>query len=82
VPPLHQLLRNTPARELERALLGDGFELRRQTRTGGRIYAHADGRTAVVHYHHGSDTLPRGTLASVLAAVEWTEEDARRLGLL
>ena len=79
---LTHLLRNTSVRELERALLRDGFELRRQTRTGGRFYAHPDGRMTVIHPHHSSDRLTRKTLASVLGATHWTEDDGRRLGLL
>jgi predicted RNA binding protein YcfA (HicA-like mRNA interferase family) len=74
-------LRNTSVRNLERALLRDGFLLRRQ-KGNGRFYAHPDGRLTDIHYHHANDTLPRGTLASVLAATRWTEADARRLGLL
>ena len=79
---LLHLLRNLPVNQLIRALERDGFVLRRSTRTGGRIYAHPDGRLTVVHYHHGSDTLPRRTLKSVLEAIGWTQNDARRLGLL
>jgi len=79
---LVHLLRNASVRDLERALLSDGFALRRQTRTGGRFYTHDDGRATVIHYHHSSDTLPRGTLRSVPAATRWIEDDARRLGLL
>jgi predicted RNA binding protein YcfA (HicA-like mRNA interferase family) len=79
---LVHLLRNLPVSQLIRGLERDGFTLRRSTRTGGRIYAHPDGRLTVVHYHHGSDTLPRKTLKSVLDAVGWNEADARRLGLI
>lgn len=79
---LVHLLRNLPVSQLIRALERDGFTLRRSTRTGGRIYVHPDGRLTVVHYHHGSDTLPRKTLKSVLDAIGWTQDDARRLGLL
>ena len=79
---LLHLLRNLPVNQLIRALERDGFALRRSTRTGGRIYAHPDGRLTVVHYHHGSDPLPRRTLKSVLEAIGWTQNDARRLGLL
>ncbi len=79
---LLHLLRNLPVNQLIRALERDGFSLRRSTRTGGRIYADPDSRLTVVHYHHGSDTLPRRTLKSVLEAAGWTENDARRLGLL
>ena len=78
---LVHLLRNTPVRELVSALRRDGFVLERETRTGGRIYSHADGRLTVIHYHHGSDTLTRKTLRSVLGATRWTVEDVRRLGL-
>jgi predicted RNA binding protein YcfA (HicA-like mRNA interferase family) len=67
---------------LEHALLLDGFVLARQTRTGGRFYKCDDGRRTVIHFHRGSDTLPPGTLGFVLAATRWTEDDARRLGLL
>jgi len=78
---LVHLLRNTPVRELVSALRRDGFVLERETRTGGRIYSHPDGRLTVVHYHHGSDTLTRRTLRSVLEATRWTLEDIRRLRL-
>ena len=74
-------LRNTPVRELVSALKKDGFMLERETRTGGRIYGHADGRIVVIHYHHGGDTLTRKTLQQVLAATRWAEADLQRLGL-
>jgi len=74
-------LRNTPVRELISALKRDGFTLERQTRTGGRIYAHPDGRIAVIHYHRGSDTLTRKTLESLLQGTRWTEDDLRRIDL-
>lgn len=76
---LLHLLRNASVRDLERALLRDGFVLKRK---GPIIYRHPDGRVTVIHYHHGSDRMKRGTLGGVLAAVGWTVEDARRLGLI
>jgi predicted RNA binding protein YcfA (HicA-like mRNA interferase family) len=79
---LVRLLRNTPVRDLERALIRDGFALRREARGGGRIYAHPDGRTTAIHIHHGNQPLKRGTLGSFLASVGWTEDDLRRLRLL
>ena len=82
VSELLHLLRNTPVRELVTALRRDGFLLERETRTGGRIYSHPDGRITVIHYHHGSDRLTRRTLRSVLQAASWTLEDARRLDLI
>jgi len=76
------LLRNTPVRELIAALRRDGCSSERQTRAGGRIYGHPDGRRTIIHYHTGSDTLTRKTLRSVLQATRWTEDNLRRLGLL
>ena len=49
LPALVHLLRNTPVRELVSALRRDGFVLERETRTGGRIYSHPDGRLTVIH---------------------------------
>ena len=80
--PLVHLLRHTAVRELTAALRRDGFSLECQTRTGGRIYSHPDGRLTNIHYHSGSDTLTRKTLRSVLQATRWTENDLRRLGLV
>lgn len=76
------LLRNTPVRDLIRALEREGFSLDRAGATGARIYRHPDGRRAVIHYHHGGDTLTRKTLRSVLRAVGWNEDDLRRLDLV
>ena len=75
-------LRNVPVRDLISALERDGFGLRRNTRTGARVYSHPDGRMAVVHYHRGGDTLPRGTLGDLVGGTQWNEDDLRRLGLL
>jgi predicted RNA binding protein YcfA (HicA-like mRNA interferase family) len=36
----------------------------------------------VIHYHHGGDTLPIGTLRQILEATRWTDEYVRRLGLI
>lgn len=75
-------LKNTKVCDLVSALERDGFTLRRSTLTGGRIYAHPDGRLTVVHFHKGSETLPIGTLKSIVQAVQWNEADAKRLGLM
>lgn len=79
---LTHLLRNTPVRELINTLRKDGFSLERETRTGGRIYSHPDGRITVIHYHHRSDTLTRKTLRSVLEATHWTKDDLKRLDVI
>jgi len=78
---LLQPLRNTPVRQLIAALERDGFIYRR-SKGSGRVYRHPDGRRVVIHYHHGGDTLPLGTLRNVLAGARSTEADAKRLGLL
>ena len=80
-PGLVHLLRNTPVRELIRALERDGFSFRRG-RGSGEVYRHLYGRRVVVHYHASSETLPPGTLRSVLSGARWTQEDASRLGLI
>lgn len=79
---LVHLLRNTPVRELMRALERDAFFVQRKTRTGGFVYKHQDGRQTHIHFHHGGDTLDRKTLANIVRTAGWTEEDLRRLGLI
>lgn len=74
-------LRNTPVRKLIRALEQDGFMYRR-AKGSQRVYRHPDGRRVVIHYHHGGDSLPMGTLRQIIEATRWTEEDLRHLGLL
>lgn len=79
---LVHLLRNTPLRKLISAVEKDGFSLKRETRTGERIYAHPDGRIVLVHYHRSGANLTRKTLESVLRATRWTENDLKRLMLI
>jgi predicted RNA binding protein YcfA (HicA-like mRNA interferase family) len=75
---LVHLLRRTPVRELIAALSRNGFLRERETRTGGWIYAHPDGRLTSINSHSRSDTLPRKTLRSVLHGTRWTEDDLGR----
>jgi predicted RNA binding protein YcfA (HicA-like mRNA interferase family) len=74
-------LKNTPVKELIRALERDGFQYTRR-KGSQRVYRHPDGRRVVIHYHHAKDTLPPGTLKSFLDGTQWDEEDLRRLALL
>ncbi len=74
-------LKNTPARELIRALERDGFKYKRR-KGSQRVYRHPDGRRVVIHYHHAKDTLPPGTLSNFLDGTRWDEDDLRRLGLV
>jgi predicted RNA binding protein YcfA (HicA-like mRNA interferase family) len=75
------ILRNTPVKELIRALEQDGFQYKRR-KGSQRVYRHPDGRRVVIHYHHPKDTLPPGTLQSFLDGTRWTEDDLKRLGLI
>lgn len=75
-------LRNTTAKKMIRALERSGFVRVRSTQSGSHIYKHLDGRMTVVHYHNGSDTFTRKTLASILEATRWNEEDVKNAGLL
>lgn len=79
---LIQLLRNVPIRLLIKAIERDGFTRKRKTKAGSLIYSHPDGRMVVVHYHVGSDTLPRGMLKSFLEGTGWDEDDLTRLQLI
>lgn len=79
---LVHILRNVTVRILIRAVERDGFVLRRTTQTGGHIYVHPDTRRVVIHYHHGSDTLTRKTLKSILEGTGWTEQDLKRLNII
>ena len=74
-------LKNTPVRELIRALEQDGFQYRRR-KGSQRVYRHSDGRRVVIHYHHAKDTLPPGTLQSLLNGTKWKEDDIKRLALI
>lgn len=72
--------RGLTAKKLVRALLTDGFTLRR-TRGSHRIYRHEDGRRVIVAYHRLGDSIPVGTLQAILADAGWSEHDLVRLGL-
>jgi predicted RNA binding protein YcfA (HicA-like mRNA interferase family) len=74
-------LKNTPVRELIRALERDGFQYKRR-KGSQRVYRHPDGRRVVIHYHHAKDTLPLGTLKSFLEGTKWNEDDIRRLEIV
>jgi predicted RNA binding protein YcfA (HicA-like mRNA interferase family) len=75
------ILRNTPVKELIRALEQDGFQYKRR-KGSQRVYRHPDGRRVIIHYHHAKDTLPPGTLQSFLNGTKWNEGDLKRLGLI
>jgi predicted RNA binding protein YcfA (HicA-like mRNA interferase family) len=74
-------LKNTPVRELIKALEQDGFRYRRR-KGSQRVYRHPDGRRVVIHFHHAKDTLPLGTLQSFFIGTKWNEDDFTRLKLI
>jgi len=74
-------LKNTPIRDLIRALEQDGFQYTRR-KGSQRVYRHPDGRRVVVHYHHAKDTLPPGTLRSFIQGTKWDEADLKNLNLI
>ena len=74
-------LKNTPVRELIRALQQDGFSYTRR-KGSQRVYRQPDGRRVIVHYHHAKVTLPPGTLQSFLDGTKWNEDDLKRLRLI
>jgi len=75
------LLRNTPVKEIIRALEKDGFLYRRR-KGSQRVYRHPDGRRVILHYHHAKDTLPPGTLQNFLQGTQWNLDDLKRLKLI
>jgi predicted RNA binding protein YcfA (HicA-like mRNA interferase family) len=74
-------LRSLPVRKLVQALEREGCVFRR-VKGSQRLDRHPDGRRVVLHYHHGRDTLPIGTLKQIIEAARWTQEDLHRLGLI
>jgi predicted RNA binding protein YcfA (HicA-like mRNA interferase family) len=75
-------LRSLTAREIVRALLGDGFKLKAQ-RGSHQRYHHTDGRRVTVPYHGSGGTFVPKTLRSIIEEqARWTEDDLKRLKLV
>lgn len=63
-------------REIDRFLIGLGFQRKRQS--GSHVfYAHPDGKTTVVPKHPGKD-IGRGLLRQILADVELSPKEFLR----
>ena len=73
--------KNITAGLLVRALLKDGFVLRKK-QGKGRTYRHPDGRTVRVHFHHSGQTFPPGTREKMIQDAGWTIDDLKRLKLI
>ena len=77
----YRRLRTLTAREIIRALIQDGFYLRRQ-RGSHQRYQHSDGRRVTVSFHKASDTFPPATLRAIIERqARWSPEDIERLNL-
>ena len=78
----YRRLRTVTAREIVRALIQDGFRLRRQ-RGSHQRYQHADGRRVTVSFHKASDTFPSATLRTMIEQqARWSQVDLERLSLI
>lgn len=66
--------------EIVTAILRDGFAVED---TAGAIhgYRHPDGRRVTIHYHPKKSYRPN-LLKALLADLEWSERDMRRLKLI
>ena len=71
------------AGEIIRALLADGFILRKHRGGSHRRYYHTDGRRVTVPFHGSNTTFVPKTLRSMIEEqARWTEEDLKRLRLI
>lgn len=74
-------LKKVKARQIQLALIKDGFRL--TTKKGGHlVYRHPDDRRVILSFHHSGDTFPPKTLKAMIEDAGWDEEDLKRLGLL
>jgi len=74
-------IRSLTADEIIRALLADGFYLRKGRGGSHRRYQHADDRRVTVAYH-GSNTTPKTLRSIVEEQAGWSEDDLKRLKLI
>ena len=76
-------VRALTADEIIRALLADGFLLRKGSGGSHRRYQHQDGRRVTVAYHGSNTTFVPKTLRSMIEEqAGWTEDDLKRLKLI
>jgi predicted RNA binding protein YcfA (HicA-like mRNA interferase family) len=83
MPIDYSKIRALTADEVIRALLADGFVLRKSRGGSHRRYCHPDGRRVTVAYHGSHTTFVPKTLRSMIEEqAGWTHDDLRRLKLL
>lgn len=76
-------VRALTASEIVRALLADGFLMRKHRGGSHQRYQHSDGRRVTVPFHGSNTTFLPKTLRSVIEEqARWTEDDLVRLKLV
>ena len=76
-------IRALTSAEIIRALLADGFVLRKSKGGSHRRYQHQDGRRVTVAFHGSNTTFVPKTLRSMIEEqARWTEADLKRLKLI
>jgi predicted RNA binding protein YcfA (HicA-like mRNA interferase family) len=76
-------VRALTAGEIIRALLADGFYMRKSQGGSHRRFQHADGRRVTVPFHGTNTTFVPKTLRSMITEqARWTDDDLLRLGLI
>ena len=76
-------VRALTAGEVIRALLADGFSLRKSRGGSHQRYCHPDGRRVTVPFHGSNTTFLPKTLRSMIEEqARWTEGDLQRLRLM
>jgi predicted RNA binding protein YcfA (HicA-like mRNA interferase family) len=75
-------IRALTADEIIRALLADGFSLRK-SKGGSHRYQHQDGRRVTVAFHGSNTTFVPKTLRSMIEEqAQWSDADLKRLKLI
>ena len=76
-------IRNVTAREIQTALLRDGFELVRSTGSHRHYYHEATKRKVTVSWHGSGRTFRLAILRRIIEVqARWTQADLIRLGLI
>ena len=83
MPIEYRRIRNITAREIQTALLRDGFELVRSAGSHRHYYHEATKRKVTVFWHGSGQTFRLTTLRSIIEAqAQWAMADLIRLGLI
>ena len=82
MPIDYRQLRSLTVRAIMRALIKDGFALKKK-KGATRLFRHPDGRRVTLHVHRPGQTLKIGTLQEIIEnEALWTTEDLKRLKII